>query len=497
MLRSTIILTILSLLSVLFNLIIQIILAYYFGTGIERDSFVLASTTPTYITTICVGSIGVTLIPLLVEKNKSTGNSINTILIILSIVSLFFSIIVFAFSDVITHILLHSNKTDILSSELLKILSPTIFLLNLNAILTSLYHSKQRFFLPGISSLIISITSLIFVILLNQKVGIKSLAYGQVMGSLLAFLIMLPIIKHQNLQINFRLTDPSFLLFLRNILPLLITGLLFKSYSIVERSYASSMEQGSISFLAYSSQIWSIAASISINSIVITSFPKISKLFIDNQVSILGENFRQIFRVILLLAFPIVFILYFFGTEIIQIVFERGVFTHRSTIFVYNAIVFSSLYFISQCLGAFLSRIFNIAKKNNLLFYISAFEFLVYICIASLKLFNNSFLGLSTALSISSLFNILISLILINNNIIQFRWKILFLESTKIIFVSFLSVFFVKYFVYPFLNFNEIVKLLVSFSIIITLGFIIAALLKIKEVYYLKTYINKLSWWKR
>lgn len=485
MLRSTILLTVLSLFSVLFNLIIQILLAYYFGTGIERDSFVLASTTPTYITSICVGSIGVTLIPLLVEKKKSTENSINAILIVLSFVSFLLSIIIFSFSDIIINKLLHGDNTDILSSELLKILSPSIFLLNSNAILTSLYHSNKKFFLPGISGLIISITSLIFVIFLNQNIGIKSLAYGQVVGTFLAFLIMLPIIKQQNFKFNFKLVDSTFFLFLRNIFPLLITGLLFKSYSIVERSYASRMEQGSISFLAYSSQIWAIAASISINSIVITTFPKISKLFFDNQIDILSEYFRQIFRIILLLALPIVFIFYFFGTEIIQIVFERGLFTHRSTIFVYNAIVFSSLYFISQCLGAFLSRIFNVSKKNNLLFYVSAFEFVIYIFIASLKLFNNSFVGLSTALSISSFFNILISLILINRKIFQYNWKILLIELTKIILVSFLSVIFVKHFVYPYLNFVKIVNLQISILVIIILGIIIASLLKIKEVNYL------------
>ena len=489
MIKSTILLTFLSLLSILFNLIIQIILAYYFGTGFERDAFILASTTPTYITTICVGSIGVTLIPLLVEINKSDKISINSILLLISIISIVLGLLIYNFSEKIIYALLQNKNIDNLSIEILKILSPTIFFLNFNSILTSIYHSKKKFLIPGISTLVIAITSLIFVIILNYRFGIKSLAYGQVAGSIFAFLLMLPILKGYKLK--FSLKDSNLILFLHNIFPLIITGLLFKSYSVFERSFASNMEKGSISYLAYSSQIWAIAASISINSIVITTFPRISSLYFENQLSKLSEYFNQIVKIILLLALPIIFIFYFFGTTIIQIVFERGVFKHSSTIFVYKAIVFSSLYFISQCLGAFLSRMFNISKNNKFLFYISAIEFVAYILIASFKLFNNTYIGLSIALSVSSFVNILLSLYFINIKIVPFNWRALIFESTKITFISFISVFVVKHFFSPHIHFSEFTNLTISIVLIFVIGIFLSILLKLNEVSVIKKIIIK------
>ena len=67
MIKSTIQVTLFSLLGIAINFLIQLLLAYYFGATQERDAYFAALTIPTYIAVIFTGSIGMMLLPYLVK----------------------------------------------------------------------------------------------------------------------------------------------------------------------------------------------------------------------------------------------------------------------------------------------------------------------------------------------------------------------------------------------------------------------------------------------
>jgi len=71
LLKPTIQITALSFAGIGLNFFTQLIIAYYFGTTIERDAYFSAIVIPTYLATILTGSIGSIFIPKLIELKNN------------------------------------------------------------------------------------------------------------------------------------------------------------------------------------------------------------------------------------------------------------------------------------------------------------------------------------------------------------------------------------------------------------------------------------------
>ena len=67
LLKSTLQITIFSILGILVSFVTQMIIAANFGATIERDAYFAAVVVPTYITTVLLGSLTVTFIPIFIE----------------------------------------------------------------------------------------------------------------------------------------------------------------------------------------------------------------------------------------------------------------------------------------------------------------------------------------------------------------------------------------------------------------------------------------------
>lgn len=416
-LKNNLIVTSFNLFFLVANFVLQLITAYYFGTGIERDAYFAAVIIPTYISSVFIGSFGVIFLPQLIKNDVDSiqkqgifiSRILNNVLIILSIVS-FFGVL-FAKSLLLLTVPGFNESELAIASGLLRILFPTIIFQSGINIISSVLQSQNNFSRPAVAPLISVITAFVFIVLLNSIIGIKSLAVGTLIGFIFSFFYLIWGIKGFY-RFTFNITEEAFIKIIRISLPLFLSGLISRAITLFERMIASTLPDGSISLLGYANQIILILSSITIGGISTTIFPVISSAWAENDLVKTRKYYENGIRVILFLTVPIAFLLFSQGEQLVQVVYERGKFDHKTTVAVSLILYYLTIAFISNSLGAIVSKIFYLSGRTVVS---SAFEVgvtLVYIGLSFFLVSSFSYLGLAIASSIGALISVLVSSVL-------------------------------------------------------------------------------------
>ncbi|HET9570349.1 MAG TPA: lipid II flippase MurJ [Bacteroidales bacterium] len=496
--KSTLLITFCSIFGIVISFASQLIIAYFFGAKFERDSYFVASTIPTYLAAIFTGSVGMVFLPKVVKIQNDRPNELtrflSTVFWGITIFSTLIGILCLIFSENVLGFVANgfNEVQTVFTSKILFIILPAFVFNILNNLLSSLYQIQNRFLYPAFAPIITSVVSLLFVVLLSNIIGIFGLAWGFLAGSILSFIYLLPILKTYKIQFLFHFKDPEFLMFIRTFLPLLITGVVFRSTSIFERSIASGLEEGSISFLGYTSQILLIMGTLTANGIGVSIYPTISKLWAENKKSEFNIFFTKIIRILLLISVPISIVVIFYGEDFVKIVFERGAFDHKVTLSVSRALAWSTGAFIFQGLGTVVSKIFYITYRTTAISIIASIELLLYISIGFFLSEHISFVGLSIALSVSSMMNILLSIAYIHKRLIPMNLVSMVYDLFKILLASGASLFIVYLTYNRFADSANFAFLIVSLLLGGVSFYFVGILLKIEEMLFLKSKLSKL-----
>jgi putative peptidoglycan lipid II flippase len=339
-LKPTIQITFLSFIGIILNFATQLVIAYFWGTTPERDAYFAAIVIPAYLSSILVGSIGIMFLPIYVDiKTKKSFQQANVffshVLAFSIVISIVIIILFSIFADNILSLTTPGFKDEqsSLTSDLLIILLPTILFQIVINVIGSFLQVQHKFVIPALNLIFNSIISLLFVIAFRHFWGIKTLAYGVIAGNIIVTVFLL---IHIRKSISFKRSSDDDNGELHKLLkasaPLLITGIFYRLTGVFERGIGSTLSEGSISYLGYANQIMLILSTLTTSGIAITIYPLLSKAWSENDNERLQILFDRGICIILLMTLPISIIFIFWGTPIIQILLERGAFTHASTI---------------------------------------------------------------------------------------------------------------------------------------------------------------------
>lgn len=497
--RSAIQVTILTVLNILLSFLVQLIIAYFYGAKEERDIYFLAMAIPTYVSTVFIGSLGVVFLPKLIKIRISEQEQENIFISIVLNNSIFFLVVLSGLGILFSENILRmtapgfSQKELEIAVPLLRILFPTIIFQGGISILSSVHQCNQRFILPAIAPLFITIVSLFAILLFNDTIGIKSFAIGTTLGSLVSFVFLIPILNRYQLIFNFFNRD--FLRIAALAFPLLLSGLVARSITVFERMMASNLPQGSISFLGYSNQIVLIFSAISVNGISTAIFPVLSGSWAKKNIEETIRYYSLGVRLILFITIPIIAFFTVQGEEVIQLIFERGKFEHSTTIGVAQTFLFFSGAFICNSLGSILGKIFYLSEKT---FLSSICEILVTLFYMGLTipLMNwFSYNGLALASSLGAALSVIVQAILAKRILKSINLKFILIGFTKIVVTSILSALVVLLVLILIKKFstdmNLLIKLLISGTLFCISYFCFAYLFKLDEINAINRYVIK------
>ncbi len=467
--RSTLYVTSFSIISILLNLILQLIVAFYFGAKFSRDAYLVAISIPLFVTTVINGSVGYIFIPSFVEFHE-TGNQKEIQQFLFSITIFLFSfllsvtLLLYFFDEFLIKILFpsfDSNYRDLVL-DLLIILLPTILLNVLSTFLSSLYQIKGNFLMPAMANALNILLGILFFLIFKFKLGIYALAYGYTLGSFFSIIFQIPILKRLKFTFKARMNYGFLLKVLKLSFPLFIGGIFFRFSNVFEKIIASNLDIGSVSYLGYSGQIITVLGTLTSNGVSTVMFPLISKYWSNRNFENVKYYLSKSLKLILLLTIPISIYLVFFGKYIIRETFERGAFTPAASVSVYWAIVFSMGGFIFQSIGSIIVKLFYISGHTTINTIISSLELILYMLLAHYLVNDYSFLGLPIALSISSGISIFISLFFLNFKIIKISYFPIVIDFLKLFVLSFLSILLMYYINKYLFIISDLVSFLIS-----------------------------------
>lgn len=267
------------------------------------------------------------------------------------IISFFFIVFIFIFSNGISNIigLSYSDKQKDELKLFLLILSPSIALSTIRGVSSGYLDSEGRFIAGRLSTLYYSICMIVSVLVFKESLGIKSLLLGFLLGYFTHSLTVFIIVTR---RIEIRISNPfrsvECISIIKRFIPIAISISIVDIGHLVDKIIASSLAIGSVSSLSYGQ----VASSDIVNAVLISSigavlFPHITKN------AVLGKDrnhfIKQIRQYLSFLTFVMgcITVMYFVeGYDLISFLYERGNFTSENTSLVFSVSINYSLGFV-------------------------------------------------------------------------------------------------------------------------------------------------------
>ncbi|WP_282123440.1 murein biosynthesis integral membrane protein MurJ [Algibacter mikhailovii] len=362
----------------------EMVIASSFGLSELLDTFFIAILVPSFIQNVFLGSITNIFIPNYIKEEKEGGDisSLQTVIFLIMIcISTLSVIIAYLSTDFFLDVIYpgHTQEYYQLIKDQLFVVLPCLFLWGLSSVIRGLLHISSRFFLSTITALFPLLTMIFFVVYLKDTLGTMVLAYGTLTGSLLSFIFYLIVIfRYKGLSLGRPTLNENTLLMLRQLPPKVFSSFFTGINGYVDQFFAAQLIIGSISALKYGVKLPSFGITLTITALGSVLLPHFSKLANEN----LKGSFNHLFKIlkwVVGLSSIVVIIGIFMSDYIVQLIFERGEFTHDDTLKVSLIQKITLLYVPFYLSTLIIVRFLTSINKNKFMAWISFFNLFVNI----------------------------------------------------------------------------------------------------------------------
>ncbi|NLW21944.1 MAG: murein biosynthesis integral membrane protein MurJ, partial [Tissierellia bacterium] len=274
--QSAAMIAIFTLVSKFLGFIREVLIASKFGSGYETDTYFVAMTATVIIMTTLGASLNTTLIPIFTEIEGRMGrraklNYLNNVLNVVFFITIILALLGFFLSPLVIKVLAKGFEGPQfeLAVKLNRIGLPIVIFLGFTYVFSGFLNSSEIFGPQAIMGLPYNFVFIFFLLFLADKGDISGLMLASVVAASTQFLIQVPAIRHQGyryrLDVNLKDKYLKKVLFL--ILPVLLGSAVQQINTIVDKTLASSLAEGSISALTYASRVNDMVISVFITAI--------------------------------------------------------------------------------------------------------------------------------------------------------------------------------------------------------------------------------------
>jgi len=420
MLKSAIGLTILSLSISIFSFLNQVVIASYFGAGLEFDLFLAASSIPTLISALISSSFSYSLTPHFIITKIHNPQNFNHYLGVFFIKLLIYGSGIFTIAAVALHFSLSSlypafEKADHQSLSLINAISWINAFVSIGlGFFTSVFNSNEKFRFPIFLNLIPYLSSIISIYFFNKTLGIVSLPSGLLVGSLVSLLIS--IYTNKNL-LSIKIVEISKYIeintYFRKLPIIALTMLCFSVYQSVDAYWAPQLGNSNLSYLAYSQRILIVIGNLVIIGPSTVLIPRLSKAIAEHRNQDFLKDILSVIKLILAIASLFAVIGSITANSIIEILFERGNFSHLHTIGVAAILPYMLIGMIFMLCVVMLFRAFFVNTMGNKVAILGIGSSILYFILSGLGVITIGIKGIALAYIITWLTGFFISMTLI------------------------------------------------------------------------------------
>lgn len=427
------------------GLVRDMMVAAFFGTGMEADAYMTATRLPTMLFDIVIGGvISSAFIPVFnsVIEKKSKKDALefaNRFIGMVLLISGTIAILGILFSDNLISFMApeFDEQTHSLASILSSIMFPMIIFTGLAFSFVGILQSFGEFNIPAIMSLVSNLAVIVYFVLFGKKFGVFGLSFTMLVAWALQVVIQIPSLKRFKYRFSpkINLKDENIKRAFALALPMLISTWVQPLYTIVNTRIASGIYKG-VSTLEYANRLYLVITGVF--SFVITNlmFPKMSRAYASG----IKEDSKNMLvfslKLITVIILPVMAVFIVLSKPIISILYQHGDFLLEDTIRTGGALSCYALGMIGMAYNEILSKAF-FSMQNSKTPMVNAIISMIANIVAAYSLapiWGISALAVSTALGSSV--NALLNYICITKEYKNLLTKSDFLNILKIVAVT-------------------------------------------------------------
>lgn len=461
------IISIASFFSLLLGLLRDRLLTGRFNLGSDLDVYFTAFRIPDFVATVLVmGAISVAIIPIFTDKlNESKESAFKYISNLLNLCLFALVItcgILFIFTPQLIDLIAigFSEDKKQITVELTRIMFLSPILMGVSNMISAVLMVFKRFLITAISPILYNLGSIIGILFLVPKFGVKGLAFGIILGAIMHLAIQLPVFFQVGFKVTgvFNFLDKDFLKTIILTIPRAIGLTANQINLIIITSVASTLIAGSVTIFNLANDLATPIIVLIAVPFSVAVFPVLSLAISKNEKKEFLENFYSVFRQILLFIVPVSGLCYILRAHLIRLVFGAGKFDWTSTKLAAACFGIFMIPLFAQGLIFLISRAFYAIKNTTIPALTSIFSILILCPVAYLLLWllsfenifsyglsyilriegmnNLSVVALPLAVGVDTLIQFVILLVFLKWKIKEIEYKNLFIFFTKVLFAT-------------------------------------------------------------
>lgn len=333
--KSTILVFSISLLSKLIGFVKSIIQASYFGATFYTDAYNIAHGFVGNVLYMFTTAIAVAFVPLYIQnKVRHSEKKFATVTItILSLVSLAISVVLVIVAPLIVKIIAPSyagHEADITTQYFRVLVLGFVFSLVAN-LYTNLLNAEKVFGFSSLGSVVNSVVLIAAILLFANSLGVWTLVISVPLSFLIQWLILyIKGKKYATISFKFGFRDESIKLLITQATPILISQATVEINQVIDRALLTSIGEGIVTAVSYSIVLYQFATTLIDAPISSVMFTELSEAGAESDKSRISDLLNSGYKAICIFCIPIVAVMFFGSMDIVNIVYGHGKFSQTA-----------------------------------------------------------------------------------------------------------------------------------------------------------------------
>ncbi len=429
------------------------LLATYFGSSSSLGVYFAAFRLPDMIFQLLVmGALATAFIPvitsLISQGEKQTAwevaSSILNIGLLIFIVSAF---LIFIFARPLSAFIAPGFNQEelLLMVKLTRIMLISQFFFILSSFLTGILQSFKRFLIPALAPVLYNVGIILGIVFLSPTLGIYGPTWGVVLGTLLHFLIQLPLAK--SLRLRYRPTFDFKNPYVKKIGSLMLPRTIGLAVAQIDYTVdiilASLISTSSLIYFNFAQHLQLLPVGLFGATIAQAALPTLTEEATQKDLSAFKKTFISCFHQILFLVLPCSVLLIILRVPIVRLVFGAARFDWEATVLTSLVLAFFSISLFAQSLVHLLARAFYSLHDSKTPVIIGAISVFINVLISIyfVLILKVPVWGLAFATSVANIVNAVLLLFYLDKKVNQFKRQELLYPIIKIFTVSFITAF--------------------------------------------------------
>lgn len=407
--KHTIILMVATILSKVLGFAREIALAYKYGAGMVSDAYVIAFSIPTVIFAGIGSAILTCYVPMYTRLQEENPGSLNRFNNNISTVVLLLSAVVLGgfwlFDDAIVRLFAVGFEGEALTftTTLARVMMVSVIFIGVSNILQGYLQIKDSFYAVGFVSVPLNIF-VVGSILLSGDANTTVLSTGLVAGYAATLLMLLAVAVGKGFRYKplFDLKDNNIRRMTMLVLPIFLGRTIMQINTMIDRTLASTLAEGTVSALNYASKIFGFVMSVFVISVTTASFAKLSRQSAKRDMKRLKATTLSNMGMVTLLILPISMGAIVLSGPIVQLLLGRGAFDEQAALMTSQTLAYYCTGLLFYSLKDILNNVFYALQETKIPTINSAITVVLNVILNLILMQFYDHIGLALATSISS-----------------------------------------------------------------------------------------------